>query len=96
MQGRRRRCSGSAAKTAAGAGTDSGRYYEASRKLLPDRILSINGSAEPAVLDGMDIVMIPGDEGNFKITTREDLERFCRLVEERESQREGPAERRAP
>ncbi len=78
-----------------------GRYYEASRKLLPDRILSINGSAEPAVLDGMDIVMIPGDEGNFKITTREDLERFCRLVEERESQREGPAaagraERRAP
>lgn len=78
-----------------------GRYYEASRKLLPDRILSINGSAEPAVLDGMDIVVIPGDEGNFKITTREDLERFCRLVEERESQREGPAaagraERRAP
>lgn len=58
-----------------------GRYYEANRKLLPDRILSINGSTEPAVLDGMDIIMIPGDEGNFKITTTEDLERFCRLAE---------------
>lgn len=58
-----------------------GRYYEANRKLLPDRILSINGSTEPAVLDGMDIIMIPGDEGNFKITTIEDLERFCRLAD---------------
>ena len=29
---------------------------------------------------GMDIVMIPGDEGNFKITTREDLERFRQLA----------------
>lgn len=58
-----------------------GRYYEANQKLLPDRILDIRGSTEPAVLDGMDIVMIPGDERNFKITTKEDLERFCRLAE---------------
>ncbi len=60
-----------------------GRYYDANLKLLPDRIRAINGSTEPAVLDGMDIVMIPGDEGNFKITTQEDLERFCRIVDER-------------
>jgi len=53
-----------------------GRYLEANRSLLPERILEINGSAEPAVLAGMDIAMIPGDEGNFKITTREDLRRF--------------------
>ena len=53
-----------------------GRYYEANRKLLPERIRSVNGSTEPAVMDGMDIVMIPGDERNFKITTREDMERF--------------------
>lgn len=59
-----------------------GRYYEANRKLLPDRIQKINGSTEPAVLDGMDIVMIPGDEGNFKITTKSDLERFRKMVEE--------------
>ena len=25
--------------------------------------------------------MIPGDERNFKITTRSDLERFCTIVE---------------
>lgn len=60
-----------------------GAYYEANRKLLPERILKINGSAEPAVLAGMDIAMIPGDENNFKITTRADLERFRRLVEEK-------------
>lgn len=53
-----------------------GKYYEANRALLPDRILEINGSTEPAVLAGMDIALIPGDEGNFKITTRADLERF--------------------
>lgn len=63
-----------------------GRYYEANRKLLPDRILQINGSTEPAVMDGMDIAMIPGDEGNFKITTPGDLERFCRIVAERKKE----------
>lgn len=61
-----------------------GRYYEANRKLLPDRIRRINGSTEPAILDGMDVVMIPGDEGNFKITTKADLERFRRIVMSKE------------
>lgn len=57
-----------------------GRYLRANRRLLPDAILRINGSTEPAVMDGMDIVMIPGDESNFKITTKEDLERFRRMI----------------
>lgn len=57
-----------------------GRYYEASRRLLPNQILNINGSTEPGILAGMDIAMIPGDEGNFKITTKEDMERFCRII----------------
>jgi 2-C-methyl-D-erythritol 4-phosphate cytidylyltransferase len=56
-----------------------GKYLDANRKLLPDDILKINGSTEPAILYGMDIAMIPGDEGNFKITTREDLERMINL-----------------
>lgn len=56
-------------------------YYEANTALLPDSILRINGSTEPAILAGMDIGMIPGDEGNFKITTRADLERFREIVE---------------
>lgn len=53
-----------------------GKYYEANRALLPEKILEINGSTEPAVLAKMDIAMIPGDEENFKITTISDLERF--------------------
>jgi 2-C-methyl-D-erythritol 4-phosphate cytidylyltransferase len=59
-----------------------GVYYEANCRLLPDLIWKINGSTEPAIMAGMDIVMIPGDEGNFKITTKEDLERFRKIVEE--------------
>lgn len=63
-----------------------GKYYEANTALLPDRILQINGSTEPAVMAGMDIAMITGDEGNFKVTTRADLERFREMVDERSSQ----------
>ena len=44
--------------------------------MFPDRILSINGSSEPAVMAGMNIALIKGDEGNYKITTKSDLERF--------------------
>ena len=58
-----------------------GKYYEANRALLPHKILKINGSAEPAVMAGMDIAMIPGDEGNFKITTVADLKRFREIVQ---------------
>lgn len=58
-----------------------GTYYEANVKLLPDRILKINGSTEPAILAGCDIAMIPGDEKNFKITTKEDLRQFEQIAE---------------
>lgn len=59
-----------------------GAYYEANRKLMPDRILTIKGSTEPAVLAGMDIVMVPGNERNFKITTKADLERFREIMKD--------------
>lgn len=59
-----------------------GLYYEANQRLLPERILHINGSTEPAILAGMDIAMIHGDEDNFKITTKADLEQFQRIKEE--------------
>ena len=57
------------------------KYYRANEVLLPDRLFTINGSTEPAVMAGMDIVMIPGDENNFKITTKADLERCRRMAE---------------
>ena len=59
-----------------------GEYYEANKRLYPDKILEINGSTEPAVMAGMDIVMIAGDESNFKITTMEDLKRFTEIIKE--------------
>ncbi len=55
-------------------------YYEANLRLLPDEILKINGSTEPAILAGMDIAMIEGDENNFKITTKADLKRFQKII----------------
>lgn len=58
-----------------------GRYIKANRALLPDRILQINGSTEPAILAGMNIGMIAGEEENYKITTMEDFKRFCRKIE---------------
>lgn len=60
-----------------------GAYYEANCRLLPERILQINGSTEPAAMAGLDVAMIPGDERNFKITTKEDLERFREMVKEK-------------
>ncbi len=52
------------------------KYYEANLSLLPDRILQINGASEPAIMAGMDIVVIPGDERNIKITTAEDVRKL--------------------
>lgn len=59
-----------------------GKYLEATKALLPDRILSVTGSLQVALLAGMDAVSIPGDEDNFKITTSEDLKRFSGMLAE--------------
>lgn len=56
------------------------KYYQANLALKPDQINKINGSTEPAIMAGMDIAMIPGDENNFKITTKRDLERFQDII----------------
>lgn len=67
------------------------KYIEANEQLIEwvedyseissnSSILNINGSTEPAILAGMDIAMILGNENNFKITTRADLERFRSIV----------------
>ena len=66
------------------------KYYQANMALMPGCLASVNGSTEPAVLAGMDIVMIPGDEKNFKITTLEDLERFRSLKSRNETDAKEP------
>ena len=54
------------------------KYFAANNAIVPDGIMSINGSTEPALMAGMDIVMIPGEERNVKITTQSDLEQFIK------------------
>ena len=56
-------------------------YYRANRALLPHRIQTINGAAEPAVMFGMEIAMIPGDERNFKVTTASDVDTYRTRME---------------
>lgn len=64
-----------------------GLYYAANERIFPDIIRGINGSTEPAIMAGMNIAMIPGDEGNVKITTKNDLERVQKLIRETASER---------
>ena len=57
-----------------------GKYLKANEDLMPEGIMQINGSSEPAVIAGMQMAMINGDEKNFKITTKEDLVRFEQIM----------------
>ena len=62
-----------------------GKYLWANESLTRDEMLAINGATEPAILAGMDIAMVPGDEANFKITTATDLERYLAFLEAEKS-----------
>ncbi len=57
------------------------KYLECCKSLTKKELKLIHGSTEPAVLGGMKIALVKGDEKNFKITTPEDLERFKEIVE---------------
>lgn len=60
-----------------------GKYLEANRALLDSgAIKKINGSTEPAIMSGMKMHMISGDERNIKITTKADLVRFQEMIKE--------------
>lgn len=56
------------------------KYLKANEELNESELLRINGSTEPAVMAGMNIVTVNGDESNFKITTPEDLNRFEEMI----------------
>ena len=60
---------------------DFEQYDRACRSFSKEQLLKFNGSTEPAVLYGLKMAAIPGDEKNFKITTKEDLRRFERIME---------------
>ncbi len=57
------------------------KYYDANMALMPDKISKVNGATEPAIMYGMDIAMIPGDENNYKVTSGVDMAEFVRIKE---------------
>ena len=64
---------------------DYEKYLLANEKLVASgEILKINGSSEPAVMANMKMHMIAGDEKNYKITTKGDLNRFIEQIKVRE------------
>ena len=58
-------------------------YYKAHIDSTKEELLKINGSSELALIKGLTVDMIEGEENNFKITTPEDLERFKQILEEK-------------
>ena len=57
-----------------------GKYLKANESLPREKMLALNGATEPAILAGMDIALVPGDEANFKVTTAADMERYVTLL----------------
>lgn len=57
------------------------KYRALNSKLTKEELSNIRGSSELAYKNGMVISLIPGDENNFKITTREDLIRFEQITQ---------------
>ena len=59
-----------------------GLYRDAILRLSDDQTDKLRGTTEPAIMAGLDVVMVDGEESNFKITTPSDLERFEKTIEE--------------
>ncbi|MDR2133384.1 MAG: 2-C-methyl-D-erythritol 4-phosphate cytidylyltransferase [Clostridiales Family XIII bacterium] len=57
------------------------KYLAAHREATREELARTRGGSEIAFRFGMDIGLFPGDEANFKITARADLERFERSLE---------------
>lgn len=60
-----------------------GPYYEIHNSVTDEEIATTAGSSEIAYRHGMEIKLVKGSERNFKITGREDLERFEQILAER-------------
>lgn len=58
-----------------------GKYYSIHEAIGEEALGSIRGSSEIAHRFGLDVRLLPGDEGNYKITTPADLQKFCRQIE---------------
>lgn len=63
-----------------------GKYYLANINMEEHEFLKVCGSTEPAIISGMKIKLVEGDEKNFKITTPSDFERFIQICGEEEEE----------
>lgn len=61
-----------------------GKYYEIHNMVSDEEIRTTAGSSEIAYRHGTDICLVQGSERNFKITGREDLERFEQILNQKE------------
>lgn len=57
-----------------------GRYYKINTDATDSELSYTNGSSMIAFKNGIDVALFPGDEGNFKITTKEDLSAFETII----------------
>lgn len=60
-----------------------GKYYDLHCHTSLQDIHKIKGSTEIAVKNGLKVKLIRGDEANFKITTREDLRMFDKILNDK-------------
>lgn len=51
-------------------------YYDINKNASKEELMASKGTTEIAFAHGMNIRLIPGESGNFKITTKSDLERL--------------------
>ena len=58
-------------------------YYEINKNASAEELENTRGTTEIAYKHGMDIRLIPGDYGNFKLTTPTDLDRFRTVLEDK-------------
>lgn len=63
-----------------------GKYFAIHEKLSEGELASVRGSCEIAFRAGMKIKMFEGEEGNFKITTPVDLEKFRQQIKNESSE----------
>ena len=61
-----------------------GKYYEINSCLSEAELEAVRGSSEIAFRRGLAVNLIPGEESNYKITTREDLDRFISQIAKEE------------